>query len=354
LGIQLCLAILFIGGVSLASVWLGGVPATTWALRIYSLTLIPLAFTTAFNASLRAHERMDLILSLTLTSAGAQTAGAWWLLASGGQLVALSGLLLAVQVLAALAAGAMCFRWLPGFGLDLRVPQALIRQIVRQGIPLVLLAGLAVAYQRMGVLMLSTLAGDAATGWYAAAARVTDALKMVHYAFFGAIFPMMSRLAVGGPPSSVLHPPSRIEDRLARTSLWFSLGFGLLAALGASLLAAPAIRLLYGTGYTPAAPALQILAWSLIPFAMNTHTFFWLVSRGRESSALKVSAASAVCAAALHAILIPALGIIGAGLATLLSEVIQVAFYLPYMRGRMSSIPLSASSPAVFGRGEIS
>jgi O-antigen/teichoic acid export membrane protein len=344
LGIQLGLSALVIGGVNLAPGWLGEVSATAWALRIYSLSLIPLAFTTAFSASLRAYERMDLILALNLFSSAAQTGGAWLLLASGGQLVALSSLLVAVQMLAALAAGAMCFLWLPGFGLILRIPTALVRHMVRQGIPLVLLAGLMVAYQRMGVLMLSLLAGDAITGWFAAAARVTDALKMIHYAFFGAIFPVMSRLAVRGRLSEI-GSPAGLEDMLSRTSLWFLLSLGLLAALAISLLAGPAIRLLYGMDYAPAAPALQILAWSLIPFAINTYAFFWLVSRGRETTALKVSLASAGSAVVLHAILIRAFGLVGACLAVLLGEVIQAAFYLPYVRGRMAESRGAAPLP---------
>jgi len=336
LGIQLGLAVLFIGGVTLASGWLRDSPccASTKAvgLWVYSLSLIPLAFTTTFSASLRAYERMDLILALNLLSAAAQTGGAWLILSAGGGLIAVLGLLLAVQTLSAGLSGVMCCGWLPGFALDLRVSPTLAQHLLRQGIPLVLVAGFMVVYQRLGVLMLSWLAGDAATGWYAAAGRVTDALKMAHYAFFGAIFPLMSRLVVEGRPPGAGRDPTALEHKLSHISLRFWLGFGLLAGVIITLLAGPVVRLVYGQNYAPAVPALQILAWSLVPFAVNTHTFFWLVSRGKEISALKVSLVSVASTAVLHAMLIPSLGLLGACLATLVGEVIQAVLYLPYAR----------------------
>lgn len=336
LGIQLGLAALFIGGVTLASGWLRDSPCcvSTKAvgLWVYSLSLLPLAFTTTFSASLRAYERMDLILALNLLSAIAQTGGTWVILSAGGGLVALLGLLLAIQTLSAALSGVMCFGWLPGFALDLRVSPALAQHLLRQGIPLVLVAGFMVVYQRLGVLMLSWLAGDASTGWYAAAGRVTDALKMAHYAFFGAIFPLMTRLVMEGQAPGASRDPTALEHKLSHISLRFWLGFGLLAALVITLLAGPVVRLVYGQNYAPAVPALQILAWSLIPFAVNTHTFFWLVSRGKEISALKVSLVSVASTAALHAMLIPSLGLLGACLATLVGEVIQAVLYLPYAR----------------------
>lgn len=350
LGIQLALSALFIGTVGLGGRWLPNkTPETALMLWLYSLSLIPLAFTTVFSASLRAYERMDLILGLNLLSAAVQVGGTWLVLGSGGGLLALIVLVLAAQIVTAVVAGGMCVRRVPDFALDLRVSRRLIGEMLHQGAPLALVAGFAVVYQRIGVLMLSLLAGDALTGWFVAAARVSDALKMIHYAFFGAVFPLMSRLAVEGDLFEIGEDARELEQRLSRTSLRFLLGFGLLAALATTLLAGPVIDLLYGMNYTPAIAALQILVWSLIPFAINTYTFFWLVSRGREMSALKVNIMSSISVAMLYAILIPIFGLIGACLATLLGEMIQAALYLPYTRRRLAegsqAVSLSRTDP---------
>jgi len=332
LGIQLGLSALFIGGVALGTGRLRGAvslaPTTVQALRLYSLSLIPLAFTTVFSASLRAYERMDLILALNLLSATAQTGGAWVLLRTGGQLVALMLLLLGVQTVTALVAGGMCFRLLPGFSLTLRISPTLVWRMLRQGALLVLIAGLAVLYQRMGVLTLSLLAGDAVTGWFAAAARLADGFKIVPYAFFGAVFPLMSRSAVAGQFTGIGEDAGPPEDRLVRNSLPLLLGFGLLAALTTNLLAGPVIRWLYGADYSPSIPALRILVWGLVPFAFNTYAFFRLISRGKEKVALQVYTMSVGSAVLWHSLLIPLFGLIGACAATLLGEMTQAALYL--------------------------
>jgi O-antigen/teichoic acid export membrane protein len=48
------------------------------ALKVYSLSLIPLAFYTVFTAVLRAHERMGLYLLLNVAVAFIRLGGAWW------------------------------------------------------------------------------------------------------------------------------------------------------------------------------------------------------------------------------------------------------------------------------------
>jgi len=329
LWLQLGLSALFIGGITVAAGWLPNkTPETVLALRLYSLSLIPLAFTTVFSASLRAHERMDLILVLNLLSAAVQTGGALALLGAGGGLVALVAFLLAVQSLTALVAGGMCFRRLPGFALAVRVPGALLGRMLRLGAPLAAVAVLMVAYQRMEVLALSLLADDAATGWFAAAARITDALKMLHYAYFGAVFPLMSRLAVDAPLPGVNASPRTVERRLYRASFSLLLGFGLGTALIVTPLASPVIRLLYGAGYGPSVPALQILVWALVPFAVSSHVFFWLVSNGREMTALRVIVVTVAATALLNLLLIPRFGLIGACLAALAGEGMQALLYV--------------------------
>ncbi|MFQ5854093.1 MAG: flippase [Anaerolineae bacterium] len=331
LWIQLGFSALLIGGIAVGAGWLPNkTPETVLGLRLYSLSLIPLAFNTAFSASLRAYERMDLILVLNLLSAVVQTGGALGLLQTGRGLVALVVFLLAVQTLTAVVAGGMCFRWLPGFVLTRRVPRRLVRRMLHQSYPLALVAVLMVAYQRLGVLMLSSLADDAATGWFAAAARITDALKMVHYAYFGAVFPLMSRLAVDSPLPGDSQDARNIERGLYRTSFGLLLGFGLLTALAVTPLAQPVIRLLYGLSYAPSVPALQILVWTLIPFAVSSHVFFWLISNGREKATLKVIALTLGSTAVLNVLLIPAFGLVGACLAALAGEVLQAVLYMPY------------------------
>ncbi len=85
------------------------------ALKIYSLSLIPLAFFTVYSAVLRAHERMDLYLLLSAVAAVLQLGGVWWVLQGNRSLTALVMILDGVQLLIAIFAGVLCQRYLPAF-----------------------------------------------------------------------------------------------------------------------------------------------------------------------------------------------------------------------------------------------
>ncbi|MEJ2305621.1 MAG: oligosaccharide flippase family protein, partial [Anaerolineales bacterium] len=88
LWLQLSLSLVFILVTSLSGGYLPSKsPETILSLRIYSLSLIPLAFYTISSAALRAFERMDLFFLLNSISALTQAAGGIIVLAMGGSLL---------------------------------------------------------------------------------------------------------------------------------------------------------------------------------------------------------------------------------------------------------------------------
>ena len=318
LWIQLALSIAFI-----AAIFFGGgaftnkTPETIFALKLYTLSLLPLALYTILSAILRAFERMDLYLTLNTIVALAQTGGAWWLLTTRANLVELVYLLLGIQIVAALFAVALGKWQIPGFAFQWRVPHAELQPILRAAMPFALLLTLAVVYQRLGVLMLSTLAGDAATGSFSAAARIVEAIKMVPQAFLGSLFPIMARRAFTSK-----------RNKLFQNSLLALVGFAALSAGMIHLLAQPTIDLLYGTGFQSSVSALQILGWSLIPYAISAHASLELVSKNRERAALMITLITLLVAGALNLALIPGFGVVGACWSALASEWIQAVLFL--------------------------
>ena len=191
LALQLILSILII-----VSAWLFGASIpnqsveTITALKIYSLSLIPLAFFTVFTIALRGKQRMDAYMLLNLTIAALQIAV---VLLPKFNLITLSVFLLSIQMLAALLAGAICFQMLPGFwriwGFHLENTWA----VVKAAAPIALLVLLGMAYQKLSIILLSAMGGPVETGIYSAAARVVEASKMVHLAVFAALYPALAQ-----------------------------------------------------------------------------------------------------------------------------------------------------------------
>jgi O-antigen/teichoic acid export membrane protein len=324
------------GGLIAAALWIQLLLSVTWlivvvfgadllngqsseaiqALKVYSLSLIPLAFFTVFTAVLRAHERMDVYLLLNIIIAFVQLSGAWLVLQGQGNLLSLVMMLNVVQLSAMVVAGVLCRVSLPAFHFRWSITRSQLSGVARLAWPFALLSVLAVMYQRLGVLMLSTLATDAQVGWYAAATRVIEPLKMLHFAVLGALLPALSHLAVPTADQQQNRPAAR----LFRRSMLFLLLFSTLAAGVIAVLAQPIVLLLFGASYASSVALVQLLAASLIPYTISASLSLRLVTQGKERRVLWITALSVIMAFLLNRWLIPGYGSIGAALAVVGSE----------------------------------
>lgn len=315
--LQLALSMGFIG-----LVWLVGprLPNQTAesapALRLAALSLIPLAFSTVHSAILRAHERMDLYLVFSLVTALIMGAGGLILWRRGGLLLDAVVVVVLAQSAGALVAALLCRPYQPRFIAQPARLRRALRRVARVGATLATLMILSVLYQRSGLLLLSMLTDDAVAGWYSAATRVLEALKLIPGAFFGAVFPMLAANAAVAQPGKLRRAYARGFTALVALSI-------LLAALTA-ILARPLIATLYGPGYEPAADALRLMAWSL-PLTVFTFKYsFEFVVNGLEHVAMLSMLLTLLLSAGLTVALIGRWSLAGAAAALVAGELLQV------------------------------
>ncbi len=317
LWIQLTLALVWLIVVGISADALSRQPTEVeQALKVYSLSLIPLAFFTVFTAVLRAYERMDVYLLLNVVVAFAQLGGAWWVLQRYGSLLSLVIALNIVQVIAAVSAGLLCHLALPTFRFNWIITRRQLMQAARLAWPFALLSVLAVIYQRLGILMLSTLGSEAQVGWFAAASRVIEPVKLLHYAVLGALLPALAHLTA--PEVAARQAP--VATQVYRRSLLFLLLFSTLAAAVIIALAQPMVTLLFGVSYTDSVPLVQILALSLIPYTFSASLSVRFVTQGKERHVLWATVISLVVAFWLNRWLIPIAGSNGAALVVTVGE----------------------------------
>ena len=242
LWLQLALSAIWVVAVFLGAAGLSGLSIdVVAALKLYSLSLIPLAFFTVFTSLLRAHERMDLYLMVNAGMAAVQLGGAWLVVSLDPRLTSLIGMLIGVQVVGALLAGLICRFGLPTLRFHFDMTRQQLQQIVRLAWPFALLSVLAVLYQRLGVLMVSALSGDQQTGLFTAAARVIEPLKIVHLAVLGALLPTLSRLGA----------QSANGARLFKRTFFGLLAISTVIAVAVITFAQPIVALLYSVDYAP-------------------------------------------------------------------------------------------------------
>ena len=306
--IQLVLSMMFIGITWLLALLLPNQSAEAiLALRIYSIALIPLALFTVFTTALRGKQFMAAYTWLNLIGSFLQLAIVWFFLRKSERLVTLAYLLLLNQIIMALIGAMICHLRIQGFWSGWRFAINDVSLLLKVSTPLALLAVIAMVYQRLSVILLSVLGGPALTGWFSVAQRTVEATKTGHVAVFTALYPAMAQ-----SKNETFHLP------------WMLLLIGAgLAGVILSMLAGPLTRILFGVEYEASVPALQILAWMLIPYTINTFLTLKLIALNREKPVLRASLTSLFVLAALSWWWIPLAGLTGASGSALVAESLQ-------------------------------
>ena len=312
LGLQLFLSILWI----IATLFLAPSPP----LLLYSLSLFPLAILSVITASLRAFERMDLVWSLSLINGFVQLISA----AIASDLWTLCLYLLIGQFLSTAFSCWIARLSLRNFSL---FPINNIFPLFKTIFPFALLTLLLVLSQRLGVLTVSALLGDSATGIFSSVIRVVDGLKLGHYAILGALLPVISREA-------------RESRESFRRGFVLLMSLCLLMAVGLSLFSKFVIYVLYGEKFISAINLLSLLGWSLIPYTISAFISYDLIARRQENTLVKATATSLVVFLLLYLWLIPTYNLAGAIYAALVGETAQAVIFVIYQRRGVATLSL--------------
>jgi O-antigen/teichoic acid export membrane protein len=175
-------------------------------------------------------------------------------------------------------------------------------------------AGILVALyfsNQIGVVILTPLAGTEEVGYFAAAARLFDALTLIPAAVMGAFLPLMSQLYVQTLGGFV---------RTLNFTLRFLFILTAPLAMLTIILAPRIIDLLYHRAFAPSVPALQILGGALLFSFWNCANDSVQVARNRERLLLKLAWLTAGIHLAANLLLIPRFTYLGACWAVLVTQ----------------------------------
>lgn len=192
------------------------------------------------------------------------------------------------------------------------------RDLLRHSWPL-MLSGFAVTiYMKVDILMLGILANDTVTGWYVAAARLSEVWYVLPMAALAAIRPRLARLYASHAQSAY----NTGTQRFMSTSL--AVGFG--AVVLTFTFSEPLVNLLYGPGFAPAAAILQLHIFATPFMFLGLAASQWFVDRGLTRFMMIRSIAGATTNVMLNLLLIPLIGAIGAAIATIVAYAVSGLF----------------------------
>ncbi|RPJ78400.1 MAG: flippase [Alphaproteobacteria bacterium] len=198
----------------------------------------------------------------------------------------------------------------------------LMKQLLREAIPVAIASVFTIIYFRIDVVMLSFLRGDTEVGFYSAAYRLTDALVFLPTVLTTSTFPLMSKYYKDSFDS--------FGFAYSRTFKYF-FAIGLLIAVLVTFASDEIIHIVYGPEYQSSAIALKILIWATAIMFITTLISTTCISSGNQQIASKRAIIAALLNVVLNLILIPWIGYTGAAIATVLSTFGAMIFGLSWI-----------------------
>jgi O-antigen/teichoic acid export membrane protein len=265
----------------------------------------------------QAYERLSFIPVVLISQRWLTTIAAAVALYLGGGIVAVSAIYCVGALGATALAAGLLFRRVarPRLHVDLRG----IVDITRVGLPIGLASIGLIVLARIDMTMLASYKPSEVVGQYGAAYRLLDTTAFVPWAVSAAVLPTLSRLSPRTPkPVGVVY---------AR-SLKLVLAITLPMAVGAAVLAGPLISLLYGSGYSPGATALLLLAPSIALYPVSACSAELFYSQGIQRAVAVTYAVVLVENVLANLLLIPNFSLNGAAAGTSISEALVASSLL--------------------------
>jgi len=193
-----------------------------------------------------------------------------------------------------------------GIRASLLTPSTFARDVLPLGAAVLLSA----LYFRIDVFFIERWQGLEAVGGYNAVFRLVEAMRLLPAAVMAVTFPML-----------VQATDTRLVQRIGAALAIAGVVLALICALGSSVI----VPLVYGRPYLYAAPTFAILSLALPLFFLNYALTHQVIGWDGQRAYLLIVTLALVANVAANFTLVPVEGMIGAAIATLLTEVVVTA-----------------------------
>ncbi|MCC7446871.1 MAG: polysaccharide biosynthesis protein [Anaerolineae bacterium] len=199
------------------------------------------------------------------------------------------------------------------------IDPALVRHLFRDGLPIALGGFLGLAYQHIDKILVGALLTQTEAGYLVAAFFIVfGVVEMASTTVLTALFPLMSRFA--DKQSQAIRA---FTDRLAVLTLAITLPIG----IGISLLAARLAALLF-PGFVGTAPVLEVLIWHAVVMMVANVYQQLMIIQNRQARMIIFRVVGLITNITLNLILLPRIGVQGAGISIFIAEIIIFTLYL--------------------------
>ena len=292
---------------------------------LLSLTLLPRAVSESSQGILRAMHRFGAVLWIELLQGTALLGTGAFLLFEGRGVRGIIWAELSSVLVGAAFALPVALRLSPD-----RVPDVSgWRQRIRETFAFNLYPLIANTYDRVDVVLLSKLVGNAVVGIYSLPYRAYAALSILPYGIMGTLLPSLAK--------STWDQDERNRCRVTMQLLYAA---ALFLILGTMLLADSVVRFTLGPSYQRSAAVLKILAWATVPMFLNYALNAFLLVRNRERVFLWTASVCTVVNVTANLLLIPLYSYVAAAGVTILTELVLLGQNLALVHKSLGYLPM--------------
>lgn len=205
------------------------------------------------------------------------------------------------------------------------------KSVLKESIPFWMTSVFVVIYFRMDMIMLSMIKGNEVVGWYAASYKLIEGLSIIPGVFMSVMFPIFSRCYIDSKKSLEL---------AFKKSLKILVIIAIPIGVGTTILADEIIMFFYGSEYAHSAEALKILIWVSVLSFIHWTPATLLNSTNRQRTLMIFTCIGAILNLVLNYTLIPSLSYKGAGIATVITELVVGILMLSYIQKRLNLLTL--------------
>lgn len=272
--------------------------------------------------------RMDLNAGMTIVSNLILIVVVPGLLVLGFELEgAIVGYVVSSGIAAALGVTVIYTKFYTGVEVTRSVRKTVSRRVLRYSVPLTFTMGASVLNSRIDTILLGVFRGPTAIAFYTLGKQLVDFLIAPAHSLGFGISPTFGEQKANG---ELGHAASLYER-----SFTYIVALYAPAAAGVVLVAEPTITLIFGPDYAGAVPVLQIFSFFVVVRALDSITSDALDYLGRARERAIAKGSLAMGNFLLNVIFIPMFGIVGAAVATVITDSIYVGSELYIISGEL-------------------
>ena len=282
---------------------------------IITLSVIVNAFSVILTSIFQANQKMAYISISTIINGASLLLGTLIGIYYHFEIIYFAALYVISNILV-FAFITSAYKWKFNFP-KFKIDWSLWKPTIKESWPFAITSLSGMLYTYIDSIMLSIIQGTIAVGWYSAAYRFMLMALFIPGTMNTVIFPVMSKY---------FKSSNNTIKMINEIYFKYMIIIGIPLGFGTTLLANKIILLIYGIGYTQSIIALQILIWTIV-FTFTGASFVQVLqSINKQLIITKISGICVIINIILNLILIPKFSYIGASIATVITEIILVAY----------------------------